>query len=129
MEDLNAWAEAHKASVSLLVTGIVVSMPIKTVNRAVPKDIYAKQKVLAAIIDRIAKVLPGNNLKLEPLEGGGGLFSESRLSVSVDAISPAVLDLVGKQFAGLPVVLNNVKLTVNENGTLTGLIIIDALGN
>lgn len=129
MADLYAWAEVHKATVNLQVTGVVISMPLPMINRASPRDIYPRQKVIAALIDRIAEVLPGNTMKLEPLESGGSLFSESRMSISVDAISPVVLDLIGKQFTGLPLVLNNVKLTVNENGTLTGLIIIDALGN
>lgn len=128
MTDLYTWADAHKAVVGMGTTGISVSMPINSVKRTAPKDIYSTQRVVAAIIDRLAKVVPGNNMKLTP-GTSKGVYNTAEVVITVSEISPALLALIGKQFAGLPVVFKKMTATIDDNGNLTGLITIDALGN
>jgi hypothetical protein len=125
--DLYAFAEAHGASVAIGSSGVSISMSFELVRRPQPKQIYSVQKVTAAVIDRVAKILPGNNMNLSTFERKD-VFSTGHMVINLISVFPAWLPLLAKQLEGLPLVLSSVSVTV-DNGSLTGTINLDALGN
>jgi hypothetical protein len=128
MADLYTFAKAHQATVSIGSSGVGISMSLSLKKRPVPNKIYSVQKVVAAVIDRVAAVLPGNNLTLAAVEKKN-VYSVEKVTINLTAVSPGVLGLLGKQLAELPLVLNEVKLTADDSGNLTGSITLDALGS
>jgi hypothetical protein len=84
--------------------------------------------VLEDFIDRIAKVVPGNSLALG-VSDRTSAFSTTEITINLTGTTPAILDLIGKQFSGLPLVLNSFNATIDENGTLTGSIVLKVLGS
>lgn len=128
LQQLNAWCDIHKADILILQNGISVTMNLDLTSRPIPNKIYPNKKVLEDFIDRIAKVLPGNTLALG-MSDRSSAFSTTELTINLTNITPAILDLIGKQLSGLPLVLNSVNATIDENGTLTGSIVLKALGS
>lgn len=126
--ELYAWASANKASVVIKKTGISLTMFVDTTSRPQPTTIYSVPKVVAALVDRLAKVVPGNHLELGDFIKKG-VYTTVQVKVSLDSISPVILDLIGKQFNGLPLVLHDVTLSQDEKGSMKGSITIDALGS
>ena len=70
---------------------------------------------------------PGNHLKLNDFENKG-VFTSVHVTVLVDAVTPVLLTLIGKQFKDLPFSLQSIVFDIDK-GSLTGTITIDALGN
>lgn len=125
--DLNAWCAQHKANANIQVNGISVSLSIQIANRSIPDKIYPTQQVLGILIDRIAKVLPGNTLSMGTYDRGND-FSTVDFSINLISASPALIDLIGKQLTGLPLALKSVAGTIDETGGFNGSIILKALG-
>ncbi len=127
MADLYAFADANKLTVMIQENGISLIKSLNSVNRPRTHTIYSAQKVLAAIIDRVGTIVPGNNMTLGS-SVKTGVFLTAPLTIALDKISTPVLNLIGQQFAGLPVVLNTVQIAI-DNGTITGTIKLDVVGN
>ncbi len=128
-EILYAWATQHDAKISMDKQGFTLTL---TANPLLPRRLPTENianltEVIAKLIDRLAKVMPGNILVPDKIVSQQK-FLQQQLTISVVGISPTTLDLIGKQFASLPLVLSNVTITV-ENGGLSGSIILNALGN
>lgn len=128
MANLFAWCSSHKAAAVIRKSGMIVTMFIDTKNRPVPKNIYPTSKVIAELVDRMAKVIPGNHLELGNFTKKG-VYTTVQIKMGFQSISPSILDLIGKQLNGLPLVLHDVSLTVDQNGNLNGSLTFDALGS
>lgn len=128
MAELHAWAEAHKATVMIQQSGISVSLVFDNKLRPIAKNIYSTQQVLSELIDRLASVTPGNVFNFGAMDKKTS-FTSIDMTMNLVEISPAVLDLIGKQFSGLPVVLTGVTATVSSSGYLNGRINFQILGS
>lgn len=128
MQTLYAWADEHKATVTIEQNGISIAKSFDLSIRPLAENIYSTQKVLALVIDRIAPVLPGNVMTLNTLEKKA-VYSSAAMTISLSEVSPMVLDLIGKKLTGLPLVLRGVSGAISDNGLITGRINIDVLGS
>ncbi len=124
---LFAWAEKNKATVQITSTGVSLILPIAVNNRPAIKTISPLQQVIAETLDRISTVIPGNNLTLGPIADKGGYF-ETESNISFNELTLDTLNLLGEQLKGLPLVLVSMNLTI-VNGTLSGVLVLKALGN
>jgi hypothetical protein len=121
------WALKNKATINIQTNGMYVVLSVPLEKRAVPTKIYQIKEVIAQIVDRLSDVYPGNHLKLGAF-ANKGVYTEVPLTISINNVSPALFDLIVKQFKGLPMVLQSATFNVS-NGSLTGTIIINALGS
>jgi hypothetical protein len=128
MEDLYGWAQQNKATMLIRKNGVVLSTFIDTTKRPLPKQIFSTPKVLAKFVDNMATVYPGNHLDLGDFVEAG-VITTVVISIRLDKTSLLVLDLIGKQMKGLPIVLNDITATIGTDGTLNGSITIEVLGN
>lgn len=126
-QDLFQWATDHNSTVNIEQNGISVIVHMNFPNRPLPKTIYPIKEVLGTLVDRVALVYPGNNLKLDAFDNKG-MFTDVNITITVSNVSPAVVALIGNQLKDLPLALHTIAIDVN-NGNLTGNIIIHALGS
>lgn len=127
IKNLFAWAEQHNAGVEIKQDGIYVSMLVHTPDRPVPKQIYPLKQVLGTLVDNIAAVYPGNHLRLDQFTNRA-VYTEVAITISVNQVSPSILAVIAQQLKDLPLSLQSLEMNV-ENGSLTGSIIVDALGS
>lgn len=128
LEDLYAWATENKANVTIQRTGILLTIGIKLPNRSAPKQIYSSPQIISTLIDRMSNVYPGNVMDLGDTVRKG-VYSDTIIKIKFTNAGPVVLDLIGKQFADLPIVIHDITLRIDKGFNLTGSITIDALGN
>lgn len=124
---LYKWAPANHATIQIASTGIYVSLPVIVKNRPATETIEPLQRVIAEILDRVSSVIPGNNLRLATAINRGE-FSEAQVTINFTELTLETLNLLAEQLKGLPLVLVKLDMTIN-NGTLSGAIVLKALGN
>jgi hypothetical protein len=128
-EDLFAWAATQHITVNLKKDGIEITTSITVPNRSKPTKIYGIKDVIALFIDRLATVYPGNHLTLSDVTSKGK-FKDVSITMALENVSPLVMQLIGKQFRDLPLVLHDIKLNMQQgNNTFNGSITIEALGS
>lgn len=127
-ENLFKWAANNKASINIVTTGMYVVMEVNVPNRPVPKNIYPLKQVVAELVDRVATVYPGNNLRLEEFSKTADPYTHVQITIQIIDVLPGLLSFIGDQLKDLPLVLKSMTLTVN-NGALSGSIIIEAAGS
>jgi hypothetical protein len=127
MNVLFKWAGTNNATLLIASDGVYLTVPIKVTNRANVKTISSLQQVIAEVIDRIAPVSPGNNLTLSQTMDRGR-FLETQLTITFASLSLEMVNLLAEQLKGLPLILVKLNVTVN-NGTLSGILVLKALGN
>ncbi len=125
---LNLWAINNQASYEIKSDGIYIRMPITTTLRPTPTKIYSLKAVISRFIDLLGDVYPGNKLSLSSFQNKGS-YQSTLLTITLDKVSPAVLALIGEQFQGLPFILKSMTVTVDNGSSISGSIIIEALGN
>lgn len=125
---LQNWAMNNEATVDINKAGIFVVMPIKITDRKTPTKIYPTKSVVMTFIDRIATVYPGNNVRFSSIDGKG-IHKTSKLEITIDKLTPVTLGLISEQFKDLPLVLKGVSLKLDRTGTLSGKILIEAVGS
>ncbi len=124
---LYEWATINHAALHIGSTGIDVVWPVTVLDRPRPTTITPLQQVIAEVLDRTSTVMQGNHLTLTPMIDRGRFF-ETQLAISFTDLTFAMLDLLAEQLKDLPLVL--VKLTISiNNGTLSGILVLKALGN
>jgi len=128
VEDLFAWASHHGTDVVITKKGITITQAFNLPKRPYPKTIYPATQVIALLADKLSNVYPGNNLTLGDFVKKG-IFTDILVTIKFQSIAPVILNLIGQQLNGLPLVLHDITLTVDENINLTGSITIEALGN
>ncbi len=124
---LFAWAKQNKASVDVQPEGFYLIWQETSSNRPVPQDIYKLDEAVATLVDRLADVMPGNNLTVGTVINKKS-YLDLPLTINFDGVSPEVFNLVGLQLKNLPFVLNKVSMTMG-NGTVSGSIVLQALGD
>jgi len=126
-ETLFEWAKINGATVDLKRDGIFVSVNDTLKKRAAPTKIYPLKKVIANFIDRLSRVYPGNHLSLGDF-ANHGVYTQDELTIKIDKVTPIVLSLIAEQLNDLPLTLKSMSFKV-DNGSLSGSIIIEALGS
>lgn len=124
---LFSWAENHRASIAVKPDGFYVNMTLTVLTRARPTYIYKIEDVLATLTDRLSYILPGNSMTVGE-STTKGKFYRTQVTINFSNIVPTTLGLIGQQLINLPVVINNVTLTINVDG-ISGSIVLTALGN
>ena len=127
LDVLYQWAQMNGAQFQIAKDGVSLTMPIMIPARMSFNTISPLQQVLAELLDRISTVIPGNNLSLGTIVGHGP-YSETQLTISFSDLTLDTLDSLAEQLKGLPLVLSKMNVTIN-NGTLSGILVLDALGN
>jgi len=124
---LFGWASHNNSEVEVAETGFVVTTYIVFPNRAPPRDIYRLDRVVAALIDYLSYIIPGNNLVVgAPIVHGS--YVERQLIITFSNITASTLDLIAQKLENLPLVL--LKMSVNiSDGNLSGSITFKALGS
>ncbi len=127
IESLSDWAKNHDATVLVDSNGVHVTMNIQMKNRSKTNKIYPISAITAAIIDRITVVYPGNHVQINETTQKG-VYSTTKMTITLDGATPVVLSLIGQQLEHLPLVLDNISVTM-VNGQLSGTIILEGLGD
>jgi hypothetical protein len=124
---LFAWAKQNYASVEVQQDGFYLSWESRILNRAPPAKIYKLDEAIGTLVDRLSDVLPGNHLSISGTIDKKS-YLEMQVTINFTNVSPEIFELIGLQLKNLPLVLNKVSLTT-DNGSLTGSIILQALGD
>lgn len=121
------WAKLNHATVAVTEKGIFLTMQTSFPNRSTPTSISYLTEVIAHTIDKVSYVLPGNVLRIDKIVDKEK-YKETTVTISVNNITPETFNLLGKELQAIPLVLSSVDINVNK-GTLSGTIILNALGN
>lgn len=124
---LFAWAKDNGGTISVRQDGFYIIFNALLLNRQKPDKIYNIDNVIANLTDRMSYVLPGNNLIMGK-SISKGKYIRTTITINFNNIVPTTFGLIGQQLRNLPLILNNVTISV-KNQSLTGSIEITALGN
>ncbi len=121
------WAAINHTTLAIESNGVYLMSSIAVASRPGTTVISPLQEVIGEILDRISTIIPGNNLTLSPILDRGRFF-ETQLSISFTDLTLDTLNLLADQLKGLPLVLIKLSISIN-NGTLSGILVLKALGN
>lgn len=121
------WAARNNSTLQIATDGVYLTSLIKVPNRSRVTTISPIQQVIAEILDRISTVTPGNKLTLGPMVDRGR-FLETQCTISFTDLTLDMLDFFAEQLKGLPLAVVKLSMTIN-NGTLSGVLVLNALGN
>ncbi len=121
------WATKNQITVDLRPDGFYLMGKFTSGNRPPPSTIYKLDSVIANIIDRISYIIPGNPISISSYINQGR-YLETQVSITFENLSPTILNAVGQQLKLLPLILSKVDVNV-ANGSITGSIVLTALGN
>lgn len=121
------WSKDHGYTLSIEKDGYSLNVPLQVKNVDRSNKITNLEQVIAVLIDRVATVDPGNKISLGEIKSMN-VYKKVEVQISIEDFTPIFIDLMGEQLAGLPVVVDNIKGTV-ENGILKGTIQLTALGS
>lgn len=128
LADLFAWAQNNNANLKIEKAGITLSMGVPVSNRPTPTKIYSTPLVIGAVFDRITSVYPDRFIQIGDT-AVKGVYKDVLITIRFTNIGPVVLDLMGQQLAGLPIVLHDITLTMDTSLNLNGSITFEALGS
>lgn len=127
VETLFDWAKINNATVDITPKGMNVNFSATLPGRSQPKQIFPLNQVMAKIIDKLETVNPGNTLKLSSISKTNE-FSSVTITISINGVTPEILQLIGEQFKNSPIVIKNMAFDFNGNA-YSGSIIIETLGS
>jgi len=128
LESLYAWAQANKTNVVIRKSGISLNSYVSAPKRPAIKNIYSTPKVIAKLVDNLAKVYPGNRLELGDFVKSN-MYTKVLVTIRLQDVSLLVLNLIGEQMQDLPIVLHDISTIVSNGSNITGSITIEVLGN
>ena len=127
LEDLYFWSKSSGAKVEIKREGIVAGMTVSGLrSRPAPTKIYPIDQVISKLVDNIARITPGNKSSITEYTKKGS-YTLVRMEFDLDNTSELFIQLIGDQFKGLPIVLQDMKITVGDKGT--GKLSIALLGS
>lgn len=128
LEELHAWASSK--GISMFINNQAANLNFITAYPRRPEvhDIYSTQEILRVLIDRLKPVL-NNSLINVSTEISSGNYKELSLTINVSDASFDTLDIISKQFSGLPLLFTNANLMQGKTGLLSGTINIIIVGN
>lgn len=126
IQSLLDWGKQNNVAVVIKDTGLELTITTPLNNRLPPKQIYPIKEVITQLIDRLSRVYPGNNMTLTSSNKNN--FTNISMNLSLSNVSVALLKIIGEQFKDLPIILQNVTLSIKDS-EISGLITIDVLGS
>jgi hypothetical protein len=126
IQSLLDWAKKNAVEAAIKDTGIELTIKITAEKRLPPKKIYSINEIITQLVDRLNAVYPGNNLTLAL--GSKDIFSDAKFTINFSNLPLPLLKLIGLQFKDLPIILQEVNISIKDS-MINGSIIIDALGN
>lgn len=121
------WAAKNKYTVEVATDGLYLTTRTRFPTRGLVSTINPLNHVITSLLDRLAFILPGNNLSIGALTDRFK-YSERQIMINFSNITPDILELIGQKLQNLPLVLGKVSIII-ANGSLTGSITLKALGN
>lgn len=121
------WANQNHVQVNVSSSGFYLTLAWPVYNRAPPSQVYSIKEVIAALIDRLSFVIPGNNLKVGKF-ADKGKYTEVELTINFDNVSPTTFNLIGQQLRRLPLTLSDASFKFNA-GYLSGSMVFRAFGD
>lgn len=127
IEGLYVWAKNNGFVCSLTSSGyqLTATLDLTKIDRS--NTITNLEEVLANFMDKMGIVNPGNTVTIADMKDNH-VFKVAKVNVNLDQFAPLYIGLVAKQFKGLPLIVQDIKGTMN-NGIFTGTISLTALGN
>lgn len=126
IQSLIDWAKQNAVDVAIKDSGIELSIKITAEKALPPKKIHPINEVIIQLVDRLNSVYPGNNnLNLALISKD--VFTDAKITITFSNLTLPSLKLIGQQFKDLPIILQEVNLTIKDS-MINGSIIIDALG-
>jgi hypothetical protein len=125
--ELLKWGARHRVIVDILPTGEFLDMSIGTSKRDVPTTINPMQDILSTMIDRMKLILPDLPLQITPVADKKD-FVEASMTISLNGVAPLTVEVIARYIDGLPLVLTKFNIHL-QDGSITGLITLKALGN
>ena len=127
--DLMNYAAANQYQLNMTRMGIFLNQAVNLPRRAKPQKIYRLDEVVAAIIDRLGVVYPGNNLQIADFSKSGS-FMTTELTIRLTNMIPSGINVIGDQFNDLPVNLERLSVTQDGSGNqFSGTLTLQVLGN
>lgn len=121
------WAYRNDVTIDILPDGVYATLYIANARREPPETINPLRDVIAAMLDRMSYVIPGNNLAISAITDKKQ-YKTAMLTVNFNQLAPMTLATLGEYIEGLPLVLN--KFTIKaDNGEMSGVITFQALGS
>lgn len=127
VQELFAWASWNNIDATINDQGVRLDLDLSIPPRPTPRQIYSLKTVMARLIDDVSQVYPGNNIKIDASRDLGN-YSTTPLELEFNG-SPFLLELVSEKIADLPLVLESAKLTVSNDGAISGKIDLTAVGD
>lgn len=128
MAELMRWGTLNHVNVNIEKQTITLSRMIMVKNRTDIPALNPVNYTIAALIDKIVRVYPGNNFELGDAKSQGA-NKVMPITVKYNGISQAMFSLISEQLIGLAVTLKTVTIQIGSDMSLTGDIVLDALGN
>lgn len=127
VEDLYAWGKKNNLEVKLDKDSYSITLKSDLSMDDRSNKINNLEEVIAVTIDNIASVYPGNHLKIAEIQDYK-VYKQSKIELDLDSFAPMFIDLIAKQFKGLPYIVQDIKGTI-DNGRFKGSITLTVLGN
>jgi len=125
--DLIMQSQALHMEITFSSEGAILHFPTNLMSRGTPDHIAKSDQIVAIIIDRMMKILPGKSVQVNSTQSNS-VFNQTTLTISFKNISSSILDLIGKNLSDLPVVLTLFTASLS-NGLYTGNIQLNVVGN
>ena len=126
LNDLMQWASQQHFSMEPNLERPSLQMAFTVPNRDQPKVIYSTSQITSLLLDHLDQVLPQKNIQFGNIQTHGPTQQRS-IVVSLDSISPEVLDLIGQQLRNLPLQLTEVDFHVAQS-LISGTIKLEIWG-
>ncbi|MCB1827151.1 MAG: hypothetical protein KDH94_01915 [Coxiellaceae bacterium] len=126
MSYLHQWAHAHQYQFELTPHGTELVLRSRLSVRAKPRAVYSSEQVVTRLVDQLNQLLSHQAVSLGATQQRGNV-KETQLMIHLDAVSPGLLDLVGRQLSGLPVALSSVTISLHS-GLMSGTIQLSVWG-
>lgn len=127
VKTLMNWARTNSIKLEVTPDHFILTLPLHLQNRASPTTINQLQEVIAALIDRLSYIIPGNSLQMTGVTDKR-VFKQAGLGISLASFSPATLTMLGDQLKDLPLVITKISVTMGS-GSFSGTITFQALGD
>jgi hypothetical protein len=125
--DLIMRSQALQMEITFSSEGAILHFPTHLTPRGTPDHIAKSDQIVAIIIDRMMKVLPGKSVQINNTQSNT-VFNQTSLTISFKNVSSSILELMGKNLSDLPVVLTSFTASL-ANGLYTGNIQLNVVGN
>lgn len=114
VEELMDWAKENKAVVKIDPKGIMLISGTNLKSRSMMREVYPAKEIIARLIDRLSKIIPGNVMSLKQAQEKG-VYIVVPMDIKLENTSFMVVGMIAEALRGLPIKLDEVKFESKEN--------------